>query len=90
LLLRRFRRNRRGFEVRRYVVTGGETAFRFVRLLGRGFWRVADRVERGLPLCVEDIQRSPRRRPCWMVLKPGGFGSETALIKSVRRLQRVL
>lgn len=68
--------------LRRWVVTGGETAFALVRRWGVGRWRIAGRVERGVPVCVS-IEKIPRH----IVLKPGGFGTRDCLAKAVRILK---
>ncbi|MBK8576711.1 MAG: hypothetical protein IPN90_13905 [Elusimicrobia bacterium] len=65
--------------VRRWVVTGGETAFALARLWKESRWCVVGAIEPGVPLC-----RSVGRRPRFLVLKPGGFGSPDVLIKAVR------
>jgi uncharacterized protein YgbK (DUF1537 family) len=67
--------------IRRWVVTGGETAFALARFWNECRWRVVGTIERGIPLC-----RSVGRRPRFLVLKPGGFGSADALVKAVRFL----
>jgi hypothetical protein len=43
-------------------------------------------IERGVALCHALPDRGPR---FWLVTKPGGFGGDDVLIKSVRRLRRV-
>ncbi len=65
-------------KIRRWVVTGGETAFALARLWKEPRWRVAGSIEPGVALC-----RSVGRPRRWLVLKPGGFGSLNVLVKAV-------
>jgi uncharacterized protein YgbK (DUF1537 family) len=67
--------------LRRWVATGGETAFALARRWKASRWRVVDAVEAGIPLC-----RSLGPNPRFLVLKPGGFGTMSALVKAVGRL----
>lgn len=67
--------------LRRWVATGGETAFALARRWKASRWRVVDAVEAGIPLCCS-LGSNPRL----LVMKPGGFGSLEALGKAVRRL----
>jgi len=69
------------YGIRRWVVTGGETAFALARLWKTPRWRVAGQIEPGVPLCV-----SVAPRPRVLVMKPGGFGSADALWKATVRL----
>lgn len=69
--------------VRRWVVTGGETAFAMARFWNQSRWRVAGFVEPGVALC-----RSVGRPRRWWVLKPGGFGSLNVMAKAVCLFQK--
>ncbi|MBL8022968.1 MAG: hypothetical protein JNK54_01610 [Elusimicrobia bacterium] len=69
--------------IRRWVVTGGETAFALARLWRSARWRVVAAVESGVPVC-----RSVGESPRVVAIKPGGFGSEKALVRAVRFLSR--
>ncbi|HMU75845.1 MAG TPA: four-carbon acid sugar kinase family protein, partial [Elusimicrobiota bacterium] len=69
--------------IRRWVVTGGETAFALARLWKTPRWRVAGEIEPGVPLCVS-VGPPPRV----LVMKPGGFGSIDALLKATVRLSK--
>lgn len=69
--------------IRRWVVTGGETAFALARGWREPRWRLVGAIEPGVPLCC-----SMGKNPRLAVLKPGGFGSTDVLLKSVRRLLR--
>jgi uncharacterized protein YgbK (DUF1537 family) len=81
-LVKQARRLEQERKLRRWVMTGGETAFAVVRGWGVGRWRVAGRIERGVPVCV-----SIEKNPHWIVLKPGGFGTLNCLAKAVRILK---
>ncbi|HOW27364.1 MAG TPA: four-carbon acid sugar kinase family protein [Elusimicrobiota bacterium] len=80
-------RRKAGPSVRRYVLTGGETASAFLRILGIWHWEIQGEVESGVALCSSVGSPGPK---VWMVLKPGGFGQDRVLIKSVRRLRHVV
>lgn len=71
----------RRHKIRRWVVTGGETAFALARFWKEPRWRVAGSIEPGVALC-----RSMGRPARYLVLKPGGFGSLDVLLNAVRRL----
>lgn len=77
------RRIEKKHPLRRWVVTGGETAFALARLWKEPRWRVVGAVEPGVSLC-QSVGRPAR----WLVLKPGGFGSRDVLVKAVRRLMQ--
>jgi uncharacterized protein YgbK (DUF1537 family) len=84
-VLRRLVRKARKMEtvqgIRRWVVTGGETAFAMARVWKSFRWQVVGAIEPGVPLC-----RSLGRPARWLVMKPGGFGSTDVLLESVRQL----
>lgn len=66
------------------VLTGGETAVHVCRQLGIQGLHVLGPVEEGIPLC----KAYPLGQP--LVTKAGGFGSEWALVRAVRCLERGL
>jgi uncharacterized protein YgbK (DUF1537 family) len=65
----------------RFVVAGGETASQLSKRWGENRWMFRQSMERGVALWV-----SPRKR--FLVLKPGGFGSDNVLVNAVEQLQR--
>lgn len=69
-------------DVRRLVLTGGETAWAVCARLGWRRWRIVGRLERGIPLLQDPVGRVR------MVMKPGGFGCDDVLVRAVRRLTR--
>lgn len=77
-LIVRARLLEKSYRIRRWVVTGGETAFALARMWREGRWRVAAVVEPGVSLCVS-LGENPRL----VAVKPGGFGSEGVLVKAV-------
>lgn len=79
-LMRRARAAAKGFQ--RFVATGGETARALCDSLRARRWRVAGRVATGVPVLV-----SLDRPGLWLVTKPGGFGADDILVKSVKRLE---
>lgn len=62
----------------RWVVTGGETAFGLIQSWHQPRWRVAGRVDTGVPLCRS--VGGPRRE---LVMKPGGFGKKDVFWKAL-------
>lgn len=82
-LVNRARALEKDHGIRRWVATGGETAFALARLWRKSRWRVVGSVEPGVPLC-----RSLGGNPRFLVMKPGGFGSVDVFRKAVRRLRR--
>lgn len=66
-------------KIRRWVVTGGETAFALVRRWGVARWVLVGRVEPGIALCRS--LSAPRR---WLVPKPGGFGTPDFFKKALK------
>jgi uncharacterized protein YgbK (DUF1537 family) len=77
--------------IRRFVVTGGETAYALCRSWGLRRWRVLRRIDRGVPLCVGVPTKAAgaKEEPRWLALKPGGFGKKEILVKCVRGLQKI-
>lgn len=70
------------FRIRRFVLTGGETAAALCLRWNVRRWKIESSLGTGTPLCrpVGD-----RRAADWrMVMKPGGFGKDDILVKAVR------
>lgn len=72
----------RKFRIRRFVVTGGETAAALCGLWNLRRWKIESSLDTGVPLC-RPIGK--RRAADWrMVVKPGGFGKVDIFVKAVQ------
>lgn len=75
----------RRFKIRRFAVTGGETAAALARALKVRRWRVAAEWDRGAPL----MSSEGTAFRTWWVVKPGGFGREDLWTRVIGRLGRM-
>jgi uncharacterized protein YgbK (DUF1537 family) len=95
-LMANVRKNMSKRPARLFVVTGGETAARLCRLLGGRRLSIAGKIAPGVPVCaILPEKNAPKASNKYkmdevarIVMKPGGFGKEDVLIRSVARLQR--
>ncbi len=83
-LIRKAVREARRYGIRRFAVTGGETAAALAGALNVRRWRVTAEVDRGVPLTVS----SGVRDQSWWVTKPGGFGREGVWKRAIHLLAK--